>query len=247
MRTETITYYSDHTKHKGYIVFPEYPIKNTKPAIIVAHAWMGQDDFAREKAQQLAKLGYVGFAADLYGDGATANNPEEATALMLPLFLDRKLLRTRIRAAYDEVIQNPAVDSNQIGAIGFCFGGLTVIELYRSGTPVKGVVSFHGLLGNALGDNKAKTVPLEDNIKGSILMLHGHDDPLVSQKDILQVETEFTKARVDWQLHIYGNTSHAFTNPAAHDTERGLIYNATAEKRAWQSMQNFFQELFTSS
>ena len=141
-------------------------------------------------------------------------------------------------AAYETLINQAGVDQSRIGAIGFCFGGLSVIELLRSGTPVKSVVSFHGVLGNT----GAKTVPIAKNIKGSILMLHGYEDPLVPINDVLNIQKEFNDAGVDWQMDIYGHTSHAFTNPQAHDTKKGLIYNEKINKRAWLAMKNFFEE-----
>jgi dienelactone hydrolase len=214
------------------------------PAVIVAHTWMGQDDFVREKAEALAELGYAGFAADLYGNGTVAATIEEATALMVPLFVDRKLLQERIGAAYEAIRRHPKVDADQIGAIGFCFGGLTVIELLRSGKALNGVVSFHGVLGNQLRDVKANTVPIASSVKGSLLILHGHDDPLVSRRDIKDLEEECEKADIDWQFHAYGHTMHAFTNPEAQDSANGMVFNPKSSARAWQAMRNFFQELF---
>ena len=147
-------------------------------------------------------------------------------------------MQKRIIASYETLIKQPGVDKSRIGAIGFCFGGLTVIELLRSGTPVKSVVSFHGVLGNA----GAKTVPIATNIKGSILILHGYDDPLESTSDVLNTQKEFNEAGIDWQMDIYGHTSHAFTNPQSHDIVKGLIYNEKANKRSWIAMKNFFEE-----
>lgn len=243
MERLTVTYKCGETTCKGYYVYNEI-VKEPRPAILIAHAWRGLDDFAKEKAEELAKLGYVAFAADLYGEGKTANTDEQAAALMLPLFLDRSLLRERIGAAYDVLSKQRLADKKKIGAIGFCFGGLTVIELLRSGLPVKGVVSFHGVLGNAMGDAVAKVEFNADLIKGSLLILHGHDDPLVSAKDIADIQKEFTTAGVDWQMHIYGHTVHAFTNPKVKNVETGLAFNKTANDRAWQSMRNFFESLF---
>lgn len=218
--------------------------KEKKPGIIIFHAWMGLDKFARQKAEELAKMGYAAFAADLYGIDEPVKTPEEAQKLMFPLFLDRKLLQERVLAAFNELSNRPEVDRDKIGAIGFCFGGLSAIELYRSGAPVKRVVSFHGVLANQIREHKAKTVPLANSIKGSILLLHGHDDPLVSRTDIKNLEDEFSQAKLDWQFHEYGGVSHAFTNPEAHDHKSGLVYDPTAAKRAWLSMQNFFEEVF---
>lgn len=244
MHEETVLYRSGDKEFKGYLAYDQAVKAKKRPAVIVAHAWRGQDDFAREKARELAKLGYVGFAADVFGNGLSVDNNEEASALITPLFLDRQLLRDRIRAAYDTVYDQKMVDKDRIGAIGFCFGGLTVIELLRSGADLRGVVSFHGILGDTFGKNKAKLAPNAKQIKGALLMLHGHDDPLVSREDIYAIETEFTKAGVDWQIHIYGHAVHAFTNPVVHDVKSGMAFNEKANHRSWQSMRNFFDEVF---
>ncbi|MFA6916586.1 MAG: dienelactone hydrolase family protein [Parachlamydiales bacterium] len=242
MLEETLTYYVRDTACKGFLAY-DNTIEEQRPGIIIAPAWRGLDDFAKGKARELARLGYAVLAADIYGNGTKAHNDEEAAKLMTPLFLDRKLLQERIQGAYRALLQCPAC-SEDIGAIGFCFGGLTVIELLRSGTPVKGVVSFHGVLGNTFYGETAHTVPIASKIIGSILLLHGHDDPLVSKDDITSLQNELTSAKVDWQMHIYGNTSHAFTNPNANDTAHGLVYNQKAALRSWKSMQNFFKEVF---
>lgn len=228
---------------KGYAVFPN-ETSSPRPCVVIAHAWRGLDAFARSKAQHLAELGYVGFAADLYGDGKCVESNDEAAALMMPLFMNRKTLRGRIVAAYRAAAGEPGVNKNNMGAIGFCFGGLTVIELLRSGVSLKGVISFHGLLGDTLGDDKAHLAPPAAKMHGSMLILHGYRDPLVSQQDILNMQKELTDANVDWQMHIYGNAMHAFTNPHADDTTLGLLYEPSAEKRSMQTMTNFFEEVF---
>jgi dienelactone hydrolase len=244
MITESLHYECDGTNCHGFLAFSKDTAVK-RPAVIVAHAWRGQDDFARQKARELAELGYVGFAADIYGEGlSTTNNSDEALKLMLPFFLDRLLLRKRIVAAFEAIQQHPLVDPTSIGAIGFCFGGLTVIELLRSGAGVSGVVSFHGLLGYTLGEHKAKVCPAAEKIEGALLMLHGYLDPLVSVEDILNIQKEFSNKGVDWQMDTYGQAMHAFSNPAAHDEKSGMLYNPAAAMRSWQAMCNFFEEIF---
>lgn len=242
MHSETVEYRSGEITMHGHLVHNGSK-ESPKPAIIVAHAWRGQDDFAREKAKFLAQMGYVGFAADLYGEGKCVDTDEDAFNMMSPLFVNRMELRSRIVAAFKALSAMEVVDSTRIGAIGFCFGGLTVIELLRSGVDIRGVVSFHGLLGNKLGETVAETIPNDGKLKGSILLLHGHLDPLVSQQDINAIKYELTEARVDWQMNIYGEASHAFTNPQANDQHSGLIYNQKTEKRAIAAMENFFKEV----
>jgi dienelactone hydrolase len=242
MHTEIIAYPSSTKNFLGFAAY-DNEINTRRPAVIVAHAYKGLDDFAKEKALALAEFGYFAFAADLYGNGKTVVSKEEAAAMMTPLFLDRALLQERILAAYETVRKHPLVDDKRIVAIGFCFGGITVIELLRSGADVKGVVSFHALLGDTRDGKKAKTVPIAKNIKGSLLALHGHLDPLVSPQDIQNFQKEFTEAKVDWQMNIYGQAAHAYTNPQANDIKTGFIYNPEATMRSWQAMRNFFDEV----
>ena len=243
METKEIEYACGQTSFKGYAAW-EDDKSGTRPGILIAHAWRGRDEFSKQKALDLAQLGYVALAADVYGEGITAENNDDAAALMRPLFLDRKLLQDRIKSAYEALRKHPLVNPQKIGGIGYCFGGLTIIELYRSGVELKGAVSFHAVLGTSLGGQTAKTVPISPSVKGSLLILHGHDDPLVSQEDLIRIQDELTKANVDWQLHIYGRTKHAFTNPEANDSKMGLVYNAQADKRSWQTMKTFFNEIF---
>jgi len=208
------------------------------PAVLVAHAWGGRDEFACKKAQMLAELGYLGFALDMYGEAKTGLNAEENSKLMGPLMADRELLKNRILAAFEKVKTLPMVDPTKIGAIGFCFGGLCVLDLARSGADLKGVVSFHGLL------NKPK-IPTKNPIKAKILTLHGHDDPMVSPAATQDFMNEMTQALADWQIHIYGNTMHAFTNPQANDKSFGTVYDKKADQRSFQSMKSFFEEVFS--
>jgi dienelactone hydrolase len=244
MIREEISYDSHGKVLEGYLCHNE-GITHKRPGIVIAHAWYGLDDFAKAKAEQLARLGYVALAADIYGIGRTAETDEEADQLMAPLFLDRAVLQERIVAAYEQLKAHPLVDPKRVGAIGFCFGGLTVIELLRSGVDVAGVVSFHGVLGDHRGEQTAKTVPISPKASGRILLLHGHNDPLVTSQDIHRLQNELTASRIDWQMVIYGHTSHAFTNPWANNTAAGLVYQEAADRRSWQAMQAFFSELFS--
>jgi dienelactone hydrolase len=243
MHHKWITYTHDGLEMQGYLAFVE-PSSLKRPAVLVAHAWKGQDDFAREKAQMLAHLGYIGFAIDLYGKGLLASTNEEADALMTPLFLNRPLLQGRLVAAYEALCLQDLVDKEKIGGIGFCFGGLAILELLRCGAPILGTISFHAVLSNKRNEKEALLCPIAKNIQGKCLILHGHDDPLVSQEDIMNVQKELTDAGVDWQMHIYGHTSHAFTVPQASDKAHGLLYNPLSERRAMESLKQFFKEIF---
>ena len=208
------------------------------PAVIVSHAWGGQDDFARGKAESLAELGYVGFALDMYGKGRRGSNPDENAKLMQPFMDDRAMLARRINAAVTCIKSHLMVDGSSIGAIGFCFGGLCVLDLARSGTPgIRGVVSFHGMF-NPPSQRAAK------HVSAKILALHGWDDPLATPDAVLAFTKEMTEAKADWQLHAYGHTAHAFTNPQANMREHGIMYHEDSDQRSWIAMKHFFEEVF---
>lgn len=236
LQTQKIKYQDGDTVLEGYCAV-DARFSGKRPVVIVAHDWSGCNEFVTNKAEQLAELGYVGFALDMYGMGKTGKTTEEKIALMSPLKNDRAALRARVLAALAVAKTLPNADSQQIGAIGFCFGGLCVLDLARSGADVKGIVSFHGLL------MKPENL-LDKKIIAKVLVLHGHDDPMVPPQQVLKFETEMTQQKVDWQVHVYSNTQHAFSNPAAHDASMGTIYNPVAAERSWVAMKNFFAEIF---
>ena len=227
--------------HDGDIILEGYCAYNStaddkKPAILVAHDWSGKNEFACHKAEKLAELGFVGFALDMFGKGKTGKTKEEKTALIQPLIQDRAKLKKRILAALETVNKIEVVDTARIGAIGFCFGGLCVLDLARSGADVKGVVSFHGLL------NAPENLPHHKMI-AKVLALHGYDDPMVTPEQVMRFGDEMTHAKVDWQLTMYGNTMHAFTNPQANDPGFGTVYDKQADARSWIAMKEFFKEV----
>jgi dienelactone hydrolase len=215
-------------------------ITGKRPAVLISHMWGGRDEFVAEKAKQLAQLGYVGFALDMYGKGVLGTTPEQNAALMQPFMEDRGKLQQRITAALQALRLLPWVDDSKIAAIGYCFGGLCVLDLARAGADVVGVVSFHGIL-----DAPANTP--KNTIKAKVLALHGHDDPLATVPQLHAFQQEMTEAAVDWQTHVYGHTVHAFTNPRATDPalSNTYQYNAVADQRSWRAMQNFLSGLFT--
>lgn len=237
MFTEKRTYQSGQTSLEGFVAYDNTQ-HHKRPLVIVIHDWSGRNAFAEEKAQQLAKLGYVGFALDMYGQGRTEKNNEEKSALMKPLMEDRRLLRERLHAALQEAKKINVVDDQKIGAIGFCFGGLCALDFARSGAALSGVVSFHGLFYPA---ENISPVP----VKAKILALHGFDDPMVPPQQIIAFAQEMTELKVDWQMHVYGNTKHAFTNPLANDPDFGTVYDQKADARSWVAMKNFFEEVFS--
>lgn len=236
LKTQTLEYQDGDVTLEGYYVYDD-KITEKRPAVLVAHDWSGKNEFACKKADKLAELGYTAFALDMYGKGKVGKTKDEKVALMTPLMQDRSLLQRRIMAAFETVKKLDTVTSSHIGAIGFCFGGLCVLDLARSGADVKGVVSFHGLLHGP--DNIANP-----HIIAKILALHGFDDPMVTTDQVLAFGQEMTHAKVDWELNMYGNAMHAFTNPEAKDPGFGTVYNDKADARSWIAMKEFFREVF---
>jgi dienelactone hydrolase len=206
------------------------------PGLLIAHEWGGRGEFVERKARRLAWHGFATFALDMFGKGKRGTTTAECSALITPFVQDRALLARRIGAALTTIQGLPEVDSRRIGALGFCFGGMCVLDLARSGANVRGVVSVHGLL-------KPTGLPAAGKIGAKILMLHGFDDPMGPPEDVLAIAKELSAAGADWQLHAYGNTKHAFTNPHANDPALGLMYDEIADRRSWHSLLQFLEEV----
>jgi len=234
MHTKSVTYAHDGKTFEAFVAAKD---QTKRPLVLIFHPWRGRDEFVCQKAEELANLGYVGFAVDLYGKGVLGKNDAECSILMNPLVENRKLLRERVELVYETARKLDEVDPQNIGAIGFCFGGLCALDLARSGKDLKGVLTFHGLLTPPEKLPQKKILP-------KLLILHGHDDPLVSKEEIQNVQEEMTQNKVDWQMHIYGHTTHAFTNPLAKDVSSGMVYNPISAKRSWREMKDFFSEVF---
>lgn len=220
---------------EGYLAVDETQ-PGPRPAVLIIHDWSGCNAFAREQADRFAKQGYVGFAIDMYGEGRCGETTEEKAALIAPLMADRALLLARVQAGLTALCADPRVDSTRIVVMGFCFGGLCALDLARSGAAVQGVVSFHGLLHPPEG------VPAA-TMTAKVLIFHGFDDPMVTPEGLVAFSKEMTAAKVDWQAHVFGLTTHAFTNPVANDATLGLQYSAKATKRAMDILQLFLAEL----
>jgi dienelactone hydrolase len=234
--TNTVCYLDGDTVLEAFFAFDD-AVLGRRPAVLIHHTWSGRDEFVAEKARQLAALGYLGFAVDMYGKGVLGTSPEENAQLMQPFMDDRNRLQTRVKAAFSAVRLLPWVDDTRIAAIGFCFGGLCALDLARAGVAIKGSVSFHGLLNAPeTGGGMA--------IKAKVLALHGHDDPMGTPEQVMAFEQEMTEAGVDWQVHSYGQTMHAFTNPLANQPAFGMLYQPVADRRSWQAMQSFLTEIF---
>lgn len=237
MKTQMRPYQAGSLDCSGYYASAE----ESKSIVLIAPTWEGMSRFAKNIAHEIVDHGYDAFVADLYGEGKVASSKEEAASLMTPLFMDRYLLRERILAAYTEARKLKP----QIAAIGFCFGGLTVLELLKSGAELNGVVSFHGTISDTFFGKKAVLAPTASNIQGSLLLLHGYKDPLVPMSDVLKLQEELKRTNVDWQTHIYGSAAHSFTNPESKDTENGMYFEPQSCARSKIALYNYLQERFT--
>ena len=234
--TQVIPYSQNGTNLKGFLAYDD-AVTGKRPGVLVVHEYWGLNEFAKQRAEKLAQMGYVALAADMYGEGKVTQNPEEARQLAGHI-RSTPLLRQRAQAALQVLAAQKQVDPQRLAAIGFCFGGTTVLELAYSGAPVRGVVSFHGGL----------TVPKPEdrqNIKASFLILHGAEDPHIKPEEIKAFQEAMGQSGADWQMNFYGGAVHSFANPAAgNDKSKGVAYDARAATRSWQAMQLFLQEIF---
>lgn len=236
MFTEDINYFAD-IKMIGHLAYEE---KTPRPAIIVAHAFEGRNELACQYANKFASLGYVGFAIDMFGGKTIGKDLGECMGMITPMLEDRELLKSRVLAAFNTLSIMPMVDSEKIAAIGFCFGGMCVLDLARSGADVKGVVSVHGVLKES--PNR------KEKIKAKVLALHGFKDPQIPKEQIDAFKQELEKDGVDWQFHDYSIAKHAFTDPNADkigEKDMGREYSELATHRAFISSKNFFEEVFS--
>jgi dienelactone hydrolase len=237
LKTQMIEYTEGGATLEGYLAYDDAQ-KEPHPGVLIIHEWWGLTDYVKQRADQLAKLGYVAFALDMYGKGVLAKDAREAAALATIYKNDRKLMRGRAAAGFEVLRKHPVADPENLAAIGYCFGGTTVLEMARAGLPLNGVVCFHGNLDTPAPE-EAK------NIKGKVLVLHGADDPNVPKEQIAAFQDEMRKARVDWQIIHYGGAVHSFTNPdAGNDPSKGVAYNEKADRRSWEAMATFLEELF---
>ncbi|MBX2988766.1 MAG: dienelactone hydrolase family protein [Bdellovibrionaceae bacterium] len=233
---EALEYKSGDVVLEGYLATPE--IKRLKnPAVLIVHDWMGPSEFTRNKADQMARMGFVALAVDIYGKNVRPKNPKEAGAAAATYKNDVKLMRERINAALQALQREPGVDKSKIVVFGYCFGGTVALELARSGAPIAGAVSFHGgLVTPKVSDAKS--------IKGKLLVLHGAIDPFVPQAEVEAFWKEMNDAKVDYQFNSYSGAVHAFTNPkAGSDISKGTAYNAEADRRSWQAFETFLKDV----
>ena len=237
VHTESVEYRDGDAALEGFLAYDD-ALKGPRPGVLVVHEWKGLNEYAKRRATQLAELGYIAFAADMYGKGILAKDHEEAGRLSGLYRNDRPLARRRVRAGFDVLKQHPLTDPMRIAAIGYCFGGMSVLELARSGADVLGVVTFHGALDSPTPED-AK------HIKGKVLVLHGAADGYVMQDKVAAFEREMTAAGADYRVIQYPGAAHGFTVPEAGDNPAsGMAYNAPADRVSWEEMKAFFKQIF---
>lgn len=244
VRTKEIVYKDGETTLTGYLAWDPTqtppnirPLLVQYPGVLIVHQWMGLTDYEKRRARELAELGYVVFALDIYGTDHAPTNFPTAGAASGRFKTDRKLFRKRLNLGLKQLRAVRSVDPQRIAAIGYCFGGTGVLELARSGADIAGVVSFHGGLDSSGPEGG-------QHIKSKILICHGEDDPFVPIEGINAMKKEFNAAKVDWQMISYSGVVHSFTQPMAGDKpELGYAYNEKADKRSWAHMRAFFDEV----
>lgn len=223
---EPVIYSFDGQPYEGYFALNQN-FDETQPLVLLVHDWNGLDDYEKRRAQMLAEQGYAAFAIDLYGQGVRPSNRDESRAQSSALSADRAAMRARLMAGLAEAQSMEGVDTSQVVAVGYCFGGGAVLEMARAGMDVDGFVSFHGSLATPEGQGYSQT-------QGNILVLHGSDDGAVPMTEVAQLAAELDEAEVDFDMEIYGGTNHAFT--VWSDAER---YNGPADRRSWQTLMTF--------
>ena len=237
VKTETIVYKHGDQTFKGYLAYDD-TLSRMRPGILVVHEWWGLDDYARKRAQQLAKMGYVAFAADMYGDGKTTEHPKEAGEMAGMVRKNQKEWQARAQAGLKVLRDNPHVDGTKLAAIGYCFGGSTALQLAYSGADIKAAVTFHAALP-APDKNQAEA------IRAKILICHGADDSFVPENSVQKVRAAYEQAGVDYTLIYFGGAVHSFTVPGANERGlKGMAYNAAADRRSWAAMTELFHEVF---
>ncbi|SOZ64637.1 putative Carboxymethylenebutenolidase; Dienelactone hydrolase family [Cupriavidus taiwanensis] len=235
-----VTYTDGTTVFEGYVARPAGPASRM-PCVLLAHEWSGLNAAMRRCADRLAALGYLCFAADVYGKGVRGDERGDNAHLMNPLLADRRLLRQRLLAGFEAARRLPGADARRMAAVGYCFGGLCALDLARAAAPgLVAAVSFHGVL-------QPPRIGPQGPIDASVLLLHGWEDPIAPPADVLGIATELTQAGADWQLHAYGHARHAFTFEGANFPERGIAYDAAADRRSWAACAAFLAERFAAA
>ncbi len=239
IKSESVSYTYDSTTMNGFVAYDTASSKK-RPIVLIIPEWWGLNDYAKGRAKQLAELGYIAIALDMYGDGKTADNPELAGKMAMPFYLNPALAKGHFDAALAKVKTYAVADSNQVAAIGYCFGGAMALNMARLGEKLSGVVSFHGNL---------EGVPLDKNLlKAPILVCHGEADKFVPAEEVAKFKKEMDSISAAYTFRSYPGATHAFTNPAATETGKKfnipIAYNAAADSASWIDMKEFFGKIF---
>ena len=240
LREENVEYRAGDTVMKGYLAWDD--AKGEKqPGVLVVHEWWGLNDYARMRAKMLAELGYTALAVDMYGDGKNSEHAKDAKAFMQSVTEKQSVAQQRFAAAREFLVNRSNVDPDEIAAIGYCFGGSTVLNMARLGVDLKAVVSFHGNL-------ETQTPAQPGKVKAKVLVLNGAADKFVTPESIVVFKKEMTAAGVDYQFINYPGVLHGFTNPDADRlgkaNDLAVAYDANADKQSWAAMQGLFKEVF---
>ncbi|MCI0341407.1 MAG: dienelactone hydrolase family protein [Planctomycetales bacterium] len=235
LKTETIVYNHGQTILEGFMAW-DPAVAGKRQGVLVVHEWRGHGAYARRRAEQLARLGYLAFALDMYGKGVFAKDHEEAGKLAGVYFGDRTKMRERALAGLEVLKKHEMCDATRLGAMGYCFGGTTSLELARAGADLRGVVSFHG--------NLSAPQPAESGkVKARVLVCHGADDRFIPAEQVAAFQEEMRNAKVDWQLVAFGGAVHSFTvAEAGNDPSKGMAYDEKADRRSWEMMKDFWAE-----
>jgi dienelactone hydrolase len=235
VKSEAVQYESNGAKLTGYLYYDDAKTEK-RPGVMVVHEWWGLNDYAKKRAEMLAELGYVAFAADMYGDGKVTDKPAQAKEWMTETTSDVEAWRATALAGLEQLKKSDKVDTTKLAAVGYCFGGGTILQMAYSGVKLNGIVSFHGSLPSA---------PDGTEINTKVLAFHGNADAMVPPATVAKFEEQMEKSGADWQFVAFGGARHAFTNPdAGKYGVENLKYDEKADKRSWQGMQDFFNEIF---
>lgn len=240
VKEENVTYSADTATLNGFVAYDQNSTAR-RPVVLIVHEWWGLNDYVRSRARQLAEMGYLAMAVDMFGNGKTADNPQDAQAYASPFYTNAQLMKTRIDAALNRVKQFPQADTANIAGIGYCFGGAVVLNTAKLGADFKGVVSFHGSL--------AGVTPKKELLKAKVLVCHGNADSFVPAAEVAQFRKSMDSIGADYTFKTYDSATHAFTNPDATETGKKfnipIAYNAEADKASWNDMKAFFDRIFT--
>jgi dienelactone hydrolase len=233
IRDEPIEYTHDGTACEGHFAYDDSG-SGRRAGVLVIHEWGGLGDYVKQRARMLAELGYVAFGGDIFGKGVRATTMEDCAKISAPFYQDRPLICARAQAALEQLRKHPRVDPNRIAAMGYCFGGLVVLEMARAGMPVNGVISFHG---------QFNTPKPAKSITTKVLVLHGASDPVTPPEEINGLLKEMEEAKADWEVVFYGGAKHTFTNFNLPTNLPGpAAYQEKADKKSWQAMKEFLAE-----